>query len=66
MSKKVEFTINANIHGFKAGQTIMLYLDKRGIPLDRIWRRRLKDAEIDGWIVKTEQPKMKTTDSKDK
>ena len=66
MSKKVEFTVNADIHGFKAGQTIMLDLDKRGIPVERTWRRRLKDAKIDGCITKTEQPKPKSSDNKDK
>ena len=51
--KKVEYTVNVGIHGMKAGQTILLDVDKNGIPLSRQWRRRLKDAKIDGCITKT-------------
>ena len=61
MSKKVEFTVNADIHGVKAGQTIMLEVDKNGIPLDRQWRRRLKDAGIDGCITRKKTAETKSS-----
>jgi len=65
--KKVEYTVNVNIHGMKAGQTILLDVDTNGIPLDRKWRRRLKDAKIDGCMTKkTKQPETKTSSEKDK
>ena len=63
--KKVQYTINVAMHGMKAGQKIMLDVDKNGTPLDRNWRRRLKDAKIDGCITKTEQPKQKPSSDKD-
>ena len=65
--KKVEFTVNAAIHGMKKGQTILLDVDANGIPLNRQWRRRLKDAKIDGCITKKiKQPETKTSSEKDK
>lgn len=65
MSKKVEFIVNADIHGIKAGQTITLDVDKNGTPLDRVWRRRFKDAKIDGCITLKEQPKSKSSVKED-
>ena len=56
MKKKIEYTVNVDIHGMKAGQTILLDVDKNGTPLDRNWRRRLNDAKLDGCITKTDQP----------
>ena len=66
MSKKTEFEINKAVHGYKIGQTVMIELDNRGIPVDRLWRRRLKDAKIDGCISrKVKQPKTKQPENKD-
>ena len=65
--KKVEFTVNVAIHGMKKGQSILLDVDANGIPLDRKWRRRLKDAKIDGCITETpKQPQTKTSSEKEK
>jgi len=64
MLKKIEYTVNTDMHGMKAGQTIMLEVDKNGTPLSRLWRRRFNDAKIDGCITKTEQPKPKPSDVK--
>ena len=66
MSKKVQYTVNTDMHGMKAGQKIMLDVDKNGTPLDRLWRRRFNDAKLDGCITKTEQPKPKPSTVKDK
>ena len=65
-TKKVEYTVNTDMHGLKAGQTIMLEVDKNGTPLDRMWRRRFKDANLDGCITKTKQPISKSSAVKDK
>lgn len=65
--KKVEYTVNVSMHGVKAGQSVLLDVDVHGIPLDRKWRRRLKDAKIDGCITKKQkQPETKTPSEKDK
>ena len=55
MAKKVEYTVNTDMHGMKAGQKIMLDVDKNGTPLNRMWRRRFNDAKIDDCITKTKQ-----------
>lgn len=64
MSKKVKFIVKADIHGYKSGQTVLIEMDKNGTPIDRLWRRRLKDAKIDGCIVEAPQPKKPTSAKK--
>lgn len=39
------------LHGLKPGATIKVAADKEGVPLDKNWRRRLKDAVQDNCIV---------------
>lgn len=38
------------LHGLKPGTTIKVAADKHGVPLDKHWRRRLKDAAGDGCV----------------
>lgn len=66
MSKKVEYTLNTPLRGYKAGQKLNLEVDENGTPIDKYWRRRLRDAKIDGCITKTEQSKSKPLSEKDK
>lgn len=43
-------TITIQVHrvvGFKAGQEVEVVVDREGTPLDRFWRRRLRDAKRD-------------------
>ena len=43
-------TITVKVHrvsGFEAGQEILIEVDSEGIPLDRFWRRRLRDSKRD-------------------
>lgn len=66
MSKTTEFTVNKQLPGFKIGQTVMIELDNRGVPVDRMWRRRMKDSAIDGCISRTQPtPKTKPPENKD-
>lgn len=47
MSKTVEYEINKPVHGRKVGDVVKIEVDKDGTPLDKTWRRRVKDAKID-------------------
>lgn len=38
------------LHGLKPGQTMEIAVDGAGVPLDRLWRRRLADAAHDRCI----------------
>ena len=38
------------LNGVKPGSTIMVKADKDGVPLDRYWRNRLRDAGMDGAV----------------
>ncbi len=51
-----EMTFNVKIPGHEAGTTERIQVDKKGTPLDKELRRRLKDAEIDNCVsLKLEQ-----------
>lgn len=62
MFKTVEYEINKSIHGHKAGDVVKIELDKNGTPLDKTWRRRVKDAKIDNCM----SPKKATTKTQTK
>jgi hypothetical protein len=55
--KKVSLKLNKDLGGKKAGTIIALEIDSNKVIVDRYWRRRLEDAEIDGCveIVKVEK-----------
>lgn len=45
----MKLKLNADLRGFKSGQTITVK-DTGGIPLDPFWRARLKDSERDNCV----------------
>ncbi len=51
-NKTIKIKVNTAfpLHGAKAGQEITIKVDANGIPLDKNWRRRLRDSAIDGNI----------------
>jgi len=51
----VKLKIN-NVKGYRLGQVVTVQTDGDGIPLDKFWRRRLKDSKIDN-CVEAVQPK---------
>ena len=55
---EIENKTNVVLHGLKPGEKMQIAVDRNGLPLDRNWRRRMKDSEIDGCIeVIQEKPK---------
>jgi hypothetical protein len=57
--KTVQLRLNRDLGGEKAGTVLTLEADTNKTIIKRFWRRRLKDAEIDGCveIVKAERKK---------
>ena len=55
------------LHGLRPGDTRKIDVDRKGIPLDLSWRRRLRDSKIDGaiTIVNDEQPILSIDDDKE-
>ena len=41
------------IHGLQPGDEITIDIDDNGIPIDKNWRRRLRDSAIDGCVTIT-------------
>lgn len=39
--------LNAPLRGYQAGAEVKIKVDKKGTPIDRYWRDRLKDAQTD-------------------
>lgn len=64
---KIENKSAVTLHGLKPGNQREIEVDENGTPLDRNWRRRLKDSKIDGAIVKveTKEKKRKTEEKGD-
>jgi len=60
-------TSTVRLHGLKPGDTRKIDVDRKGIPLDLSWRRRLRDSKIDGAIttVNDEQPILSIDDDKE-
>ena len=56
--------LNAPLRGREAGDTVRVKTDKNGTPLDSYWRRRLKDAEIDGCVEFVKPAAKKTKELK--
>lgn len=52
------FELHANLKEFKAGSIIPLECRRHDkLPRDPYWRRRLRDAEIDGCLTIYKEPK---------
>ena len=66
-----KYKLNANIGGHTAGDVISIECRiVGGAPKDRYWRRRLRDAEIDGCMIKLpkvrkEKPAKSKTENND-
>lgn len=53
MIKKYEtkdLQLNTELAGKPKGSVQKIQVDKNGVPIDRYWRDRIKDAEIDGCV----------------
>lgn len=48
--KKKTLKINQPLRGYAPGQTIQIEVDESGVPLERYWRDRLKDAQADSCV----------------
>ena len=46
--KVIEIKLNRSLRGQQAGAIVRIPTNRDGLPKDRYWRDRLKDAEIDG------------------
>jgi len=63
---KIKVKLNLNMHGFKKGEIIDIAVDKKGIPLVREWRNRLKDSLIDNCLELLENTNKAKSDGKKK
>lgn len=55
----MKLKLNMAMAGYEAGRTVTVQTDASGVPLDKFWRRRLKDAAIDNCVeeIKPSKPK---------
>lgn len=49
-NKKLKIKLNRPLRGFQTGHEMRINVDKNGIPFDRYWRDRFKDAPIDNCL----------------
>jgi len=54
--KTLKLKLNVDLQNHKAGSEIIIAVNDNGIPKDKYWRHRLKDADIDHCveIIKSE------------
>ena len=53
------------VAGYAAGSVVDIQTDKGGIPLDKFWRKRLKDAALDE-CVEVDKPSKKPKNGESK
>lgn len=57
MKLELENKALVTVCGVKPGHKIQVKADKHGVPLEKRWRDRLRDAKIDGAICVVEEKK---------
>ncbi len=60
----IQVKVLSDIPGYKTGQTIFVKVDSLGTPLDKFWRRRLKDAKTDNCLEVIKPSQKKSSKSK--
>ena len=48
--KTIKLKLNKAMAGYEPGHTVTIQADSCGVPLEKFWRRRLKDAKIDNCV----------------
>lgn len=46
----IKLKLNQPMQGYEAGRVVPIQTDSAGVPLEKFWRRRLKDAKIDNCV----------------
>ena len=56
---QIKLKLNQPMAGYEAGHTVTVQTDDSGVPLEKFWRRRIRDAKIDNCVevVKASKPK---------
>ena len=55
--KTIKFKLNTPMAGYEAGREVAVQTDEAGVPLEKFWRRRIRDAKIDNCVEVVAQPK---------
>ncbi len=64
--KPLKLKLNQPMAGYEAGRVVTVQVDRAGVPLEKFWRRRLKDAEIDNCVEKVKATPAKPKQEQDK
>lgn len=55
----MKLKLNQPLKGYEVGREIIVQTDSNGVPLEKFWRRRLKDAKIDNCVEVVKASKLK-------
>lgn len=61
---KIKLKVKKSVGIKKAGEIVEVQTCENGVPLDKFWRDRLKDSEIDGCIEVVKDEPVKTKRNK--
>ena len=56
---ELKLKLNSEMHGFPVGHVVSVQTDEHGVPLEKFWRRRLRDAVTDNCVEVVEPLKPK-------
>lgn len=59
MKNTISVKVNKTIPGYPVGVSVIVRINAKGIPLEKFWRDRLRDAETDD-CIEIQKPKPKT------
>jgi len=60
----MKIKLNMPMQGYEAGREVAIECDRSGVPLEKFWRRRLKDAQIDNCLEVVKPSKSKKEQGK--
>jgi len=60
----MKIKLNMPMAGYGVGRELTIRTDSAGVPLDKFWRRRLRDAKIDNCLEVVKPSKSKKEQGK--
>lgn len=46
----IKLKLNQPMQGYEAGRQVTVQTDSAGVPLEKFWRRRMRDSKIDNCV----------------
>ena len=64
--KKIKIKTNMPLPGYPEGSVVPVPVDAAGIPINKFWRDRLRDAELDNCVEIVKAPRKTSNKNEEK